>query len=41
MKTKFPRILWHYTGAEENLFELSKDDLIIFKLIVLHMPKGN
>ena len=39
MKTKSPRILWLYTGADENLFKLSKEDLIIFKLIVLHMPK--
>lgn len=34
MKTKFRRVLWAFTGAHENLFDLSKEDLETFELLV-------
>ncbi|CAB5150930.1 hypothetical protein UFOVP148_14 [uncultured Caudovirales phage] len=39
IKTKFPAWLWLWTGAKENLFELSKEDLQTFKLLALEASK--
>lgn len=30
----FSYIYWHYTNADENLFDLDKDALLTFKLLV-------
>lgn len=31
MKTRFPLRLWIFTGADENLFQLSRAELAMFK----------
>jgi hypothetical protein len=33
-KTKFTRLEWYYTGADENLFDLSTDQRTWFRLLV-------
>lgn len=33
MKTVFPRRLWHWTRASENLFNMSRDDLATYALL--------
>jgi hypothetical protein len=39
IKTKFSAWLWHWTAAKESLFDLSKEDLHMFKLLVLEASK--
>ena len=34
VKTKFSYFLWHWTAANESLFDLSREDLQTFKLLV-------
>lgn len=34
IKTRFPYTLWHWTGATENLFDLTRSELYLFKLLV-------
>jgi hypothetical protein len=31
MKTRFPWRAWHWTNAEESLFDLGAEELAIFK----------
>ena len=38
-KSRFPYLLWHYTTATENLFDLTHEELFIFKLIVEEASK--
>lgn len=33
-KPKFPYLLWHWTAATESLFDLTKDELRTFGLLV-------
>jgi hypothetical protein len=33
-KTKFTWREWQYTNADESLFDLSKDELEIFRLLI-------
>ena len=37
-KTKFTWREWHYTNANESLFDLSKDELVLFRLIIKEAP---
>lgn len=37
-RTKFTRIEWYYTNADESLFNLDKDALVLYKLIVAGAP---
>lgn len=34
MKLKFPYRMWHWTCAHENLFDLDRDALRMFALLV-------
>lgn len=38
-KTRFPYLLWHWTCAHENLFDLSREELFIFKHLVNEVNK--
>lgn len=35
-KTKFPWSMWRWTGSDESLFDLDKDQLEWFRTIVSH-----
>lgn len=37
-KTKFTWREWLYTNGDESLFDLSKDELIMFRLIIQEAP---
>lgn len=34
IKTRFPYVLWHFTRAHENLFDLSRADMYVYQLLV-------
>ena len=38
-KTRFSYLLWHWTGATENLFTLTPSELNFFKLFVNEVNK--
>ena len=38
MKPKFTWREWHYTNANESLFDLSKGELEIFRLLIKGVP---
>ena len=33
-KTKFTYLEWHYTNPTENLFDLDKDALSVYRLLI-------
>jgi hypothetical protein len=37
-KTKFTWREWQYTNANESLFDLSKDELAVFRLLIRMAP---
>ena len=37
-KTKFTWREWSYTNADESLFDLGKEELAIFRLIIKEAP---
>lgn len=38
MKPKFTWREWHYTNANESLFDLSKEELYVFRLLIKEAP---
>lgn len=36
-KTRFTRQEWHYACADENLYELSRESLFIYRQILRHV----
>lgn len=39
MKTRFAFNLWRHTGADENLFHLSREELVIFRTLCIEASK--
>lgn len=39
MKTKFPYLMWHWTCANENLFDLDRDALRWYALFINEASK--
>lgn len=39
MRPRFPWRLWHLTGAEESLFDLTPEELEIFQTLAIEASK--